>query len=65
MYQITLEAARVNAKMTQKEVAARMEKSLSTIRNWETGRSIPDAIEFKRLCMLYQIPTDAIFLPKK
>ena len=65
MFQISMEAARINAKLTQKEVASSMGKSLSTVRNWECGRSIPDAIEFQNLCKLYQIPPDAIFLPQK
>lgn len=65
MFQISLEAARVNAGRTQKEVAESMGKSLSTIKNWENGRSFPDAVEFRRLCELYKVPTDAIFLPSK
>lgn len=65
MYMVSLEAARVNAKLTQKEAADKLKKSLSTIRNWEKGSTIPDAIEFKELCALYNVPSEHIFLEKK
>lgn len=64
MYRVTLEAARVNVHMTQKEVAEKLRKSLSTIRNWESGRSVPDALEFQELCNLYKAPAEAIVLQK-
>lgn len=65
MYQVSLEAARVNVKMTQKEVSKKLGKSLSTIRNWESGRSVPDALEFKDICKLYKVPAEAVILEKK
>lgn len=62
---ITLKAARVNADLTQDEVAKSIEKSVSTIQKWESGASFPDVANVKKLEKLYNIPYDnLIFLPK-
>lgn len=65
MFQISLEAARVNAKMTQTDAALAINVNRSTIRNWESGRTFPDAIQFKALCDIYGCPMDIIILPSK
>lgn len=59
---ISLAAARINAKFTQKEVANKMNMSKTTIVNWETGRIIPKQAQLKMLCRLYDFPVDNIFL---
>lgn len=61
--QITLAAARVNAGMTQEDVAKKMGKSKQTVINWEKGRVIPGIPEMAMLCKIYEIPQDNIFLP--
>lgn len=63
--QITLAAARVNAGMTQDQVAERMHVSKQTIINWEKGRIIPGIPEMEMLTRVYKIPLDNIFLPQK
>lgn len=61
---ITLEAARVNAKFTQKEAAEILGISNSTLCNWENGRSFPDAVQIIKICELYDVSYDnLIFLP--
>ena len=65
MFQISLAAARVNAKMTQEEAAKAMHVSKTTIVNWEKGKVIPGIPELYMLCELYNIPKDYIFLPNK
>lgn len=65
MYRISLEAARVNAKMSQKDAALAMNVNVSTIRNWEAGKTSPDADKFKELCNIYGCPMDLIFLGKE
>jgi transcriptional regulator with XRE-family HTH domain len=65
MYRISLEAARVNAKMSQKDAALAIDVNVSTIRNWETGKTSPDADKFKELCSIYGCPMDLIFLGKE
>lgn len=62
---ISLAAARINAKFTQKEVANKMNMSKTTIVNWETGRIIPKQAQLEMLCRLYNFPVDNIFLPIK
>lgn len=62
MYQISLEAARVNAKMTQKEAANAMNVNVSTISNWEKGKTTLKAGQFMKLCEIYKCPQDVIFL---
>ncbi len=62
-FQISLEAARVNAKLTQEEAAKRIGVSRQTIINWEKGKIAPRIPEMKMLCYVYNIPEDNIFLP--
>lgn len=61
--QISLAAARVNANMTQEDVAAKMHISKQTIINWEKGKIVPGIPEIEMLSRLYGIPQDNIFLP--
>ncbi|WP_311642211.1 helix-turn-helix transcriptional regulator [Selenomonas noxia] len=61
---ISLKAARVNANMTQDEVARVLKKNKQTIVNWENGKTIIDVGNFTALCQLYKIDKDCIFLPK-
>ncbi|WP_243053098.1 MULTISPECIES: helix-turn-helix transcriptional regulator [unclassified Eubacterium (in: firmicutes)] len=63
--QISLAAARVNAGMTQEDVAREMHVSKNTIVNWEKGTSEPSINQGKELASLYNIPLDYIFLPCK
>ena len=66
MFQITLEAARVNAGYTQKEAANKMHISNKTLQSWETGKSYPNADKIAVLCDLYGIAYDHInFLPNR
>ena len=61
---ITLEAARVNAGLSQKEVADKLKVSNRTVCNWENGNTFPSAEKIDALCKLYGIPYDNInFLP--
>lgn len=61
---LTLKAARVNAGMTQDEVAETLKKSKNTIVNYEKGRSTPDIETGKALAALYGLSVDdLIFLP--
>lgn len=61
--QISLAAARVNAGMTQEEVAKEMGVSKQTIINWEKGRNVPGIPEMLRISNIYNISQDYIFLP--
>lgn len=59
--QISLAAARVNANMTQEDVAKRLKVGKNTILAWEKGRSEPSASQAKELARIYNIPMDFIF----
>lgn len=60
-----MEAARVNAKLTQLEAAERLEVSRQTILNWEKGISSIDLPHFRQMCSVYGVPEECIILPKK
>ncbi len=64
MGNITLRAARVNAGLTQKEVANKLEISNKTLSNWESGKAMPKVDKIDALCKLYGRTYDEIiFLP--
>ena len=63
--QISLAAARVNANMTQADVAEKMHLNKQTIVNWENNRVIPKPAQLEMMCRIYDIPVDNIFLPTK
>lgn len=60
---ISLKAARVNAGLSQSDVAKHMHKTTHTIVNWEKGKIPVDPILFKELCSLYKMPAEYISLP--
>lgn len=57
---IHLKAARVNAGLTQEEVAERLGKSKNTIVNYELYRSKPDIETAQKLAELYGMSVDNI-----
>ena len=64
LIKITLEAARVNAGLTQKAVGRELNVSNRTVCNWEKGKTFPSAEHIDALCKLYGMPYDNInFLP--
>lgn len=58
--EISLSAARENAKLTQEEVAQKLRVSKQTVVNWEKGRQEPTVNRAKELSELYKIPLDNI-----
>lgn len=63
MEPITMKAARVNADLTQADVAGKMCVSNKTVMNWETGKVIPKPAQFKMYCDIVGRPEDDILLP--
>lgn len=65
MPRITIKAARVNAGLTQKEAAKRLNVSNKTLCNWENNISIPKADKIEAICALYNTPYDNLifFIP--
>lgn len=62
---ISLVAARVNAKMNQREMAEYVGVDISTISNWEKGRSEPSASQLRKISEVSGIPMDYIFVPEQ
>lgn len=61
MPKITLKAARVNANLTQAEAAAKLGVAVSTLKNWEAGKTFPNKPKIDRLCEVYGISFDVLF----
>ena len=65
MPKISLEAVRVNAKMTQQEWASKLGASNSTVVNWEKGNTEPSLSQLREMSRLSGVPMDFIFVPDK
>ncbi len=61
MPQITLKAARVNVGLTQEAVAKKLGISISTVKNWEKGKTFPKQPQIERLCEIFGVSYDNIF----
>ena len=62
---ITLKAARVNANMSQREAAAALGVNVSTLQNYESGKTIPDWGMVKRIEEVYSFPADFIIFTQE
>lgn len=58
---ITLRAARVNANLTQDQVANNLKVAKKTVQNWEKGVTLPSVVQALALQELFRYPLDAIF----
>lgn len=57
---ITLRAARINAGMTQVEVAKHFGVCRQTVASWERAGKLPKAVKVQRLCDLYGVSPQSI-----
>lgn len=64
-YQVSLRAARINQNMRRIDASKSIGVSDRTLYNWESGKSFPPADKLLRLCSLYNVPIDNIFIPRK
>lgn len=62
--QISLASARVNAGLTQEDMAKRMCLSKNTIVNWEKGRVSIKPAQLEMYCRICNIPKDCIDLDR-
>ena len=65
MPKISLKAARVNAEMTQDDVARVLHRTKQTIVNWENGMTDIRYTDFKALSDLYQMPIEYLRIPER
>lgn len=64
--QITLAAARVNAGMTQEDLATKLKVAKQTLVDWERGKSEPKISQAREISEILSMPLDyIIFLPNK
>lgn len=60
----TLKTAREMANLTQKQAAERLDISVDSLRNYESGKTYPDVPVLRRIEDLYNVSYDRlIFLP--
>ena len=57
---ITLEAARVNVKLTQEEASKALKVTKKTLSSWENGKTFPKTDKIEAICRLYSIECDNI-----
>ena len=62
---MSLKAARVNTKLTQKEAARLIGISESALRHFEQGKTFPNVLVIKKIEEVYGVSySDIIFLPR-
>mgnify|MGYP001289012124 FL=1 len=61
--QLSLEALRINAGMTQQDVADKLGVSRQTVMKWESGVTRPKELVIYALAKLYDVDIDAIRVP--
>lgn len=61
---ISMAAARVNAKLTQKEFAELCGVRIETVNSWEQGKTEPPVSAIRKLSEKSNIPMDFIFCDK-
>lgn len=62
---LKLSALRVNAGLTQEEVAEELHINKATLGKWENYKTFPDAGQLAALCNLYHCTMNDIFIPSK
>lgn len=62
--QISLKAARINAHMTQADVAKIMNRSVGTIRHWENGKTRVRKTNLRWMAEIYGIPVENLIVPE-
>lgn len=61
---ISLAAARVNAELSQREVAMKLKVGQQTILNWEKGKVAIPAFQLKKLSDIYKMPIQNLRIEK-
>lgn len=47
--------------MTQKELSQKLKVNVTTIKNWESGSCVPDAVNVCAIADLFHVTTDYLF----
>lgn len=59
---LTLKAARINKGLTQRELANDINVHVSTIVNWECGKTSPKMSDFEKLCQRLNVDKDSLII---
>ena len=59
---ISFKALRVNAELTQKEAAEKLDITPATLQNWEAYITYPTAKQLMQMCSVYHCELSDIFL---
>lgn len=61
---ITLKAARVNAGLSQQDLANVIGVHVSTIVNWENAKTSPKMTDFEKLCDCLKVDRDSLIISR-
>lgn len=64
MMQVSIKAARINARLSQEDVAKALHVTIQTVGNWEAGRTAPRVDQFRQLAEVYGCTISDIVLPE-
>lgn len=64
-FTLSLEAARVNAELTQDQASTEIGVTKQTLLNWEKGNTEPNVSQFRKMSEIYKIPLDRLRMPIK
>jgi DNA-binding XRE family transcriptional regulator len=64
-FKMSLKAARVNAGMTQRDLAVAVGLDRSTIQKYESGKSCPNWDTVDAMSKIFGVPVDYIFFGKR
>lgn len=64
-YKFTLPGARVNAGLTQDQVAQSLQVSRATVNSWEKGKSRVNTTTLMALSQIYHVNVDDFILPER
>ena len=62
-FSMTLKACRVNADLSQKQLAEKLGISRATVVNWEKGKTSPTSVQLLKISKISGIPVNYIFIP--
>jgi len=55
-----LKQLRIENKLSQKELASKLDTTVKTVSHWETGYSEPSIVQIIELCNIFEISTDEL-----
>lgn len=62
---VSLKALRVNAGLSQNDVAKEIKVTPRTIQNWENNVTFPTVTQLMKICTIYRCSINDVFLPDK